>query len=187
MTQPRSGDLVVLPPVAADPVFSEPLPLAELIPSPRLGSDPQDFAALFIRHKWSFSLHARRFLSDQRDIDEVVQEAFLRLFLAMPELGSELQALAYCRRTITNLCIDRYRADQRRPRMVDLESVPVDVLSDDEPADPVVQAEDAAIVRGLAGDEEGRDGALREALALYERKGNVVGAGRVRGLLSSRG
>jgi tetratricopeptide (TPR) repeat protein len=46
--------------------------------------------------------------------------------------------------------------------------------------------EDAAIVRGLAGDEEGRDDALHEALALYERKGNVVGAGRVRGLLSAR-
>jgi hypothetical protein len=47
--------------------------------------------------------------------------------------------------------------------------------------------EDAAIVHALAGDEESRDDALREALALYERKGNVVGAGRVRGQLGSRG
>ena len=39
-----------------------------------------------------FALHARRFLRDQRDVDEVVQEAFLRLFLALPELETELQA-----------------------------------------------------------------------------------------------
>ncbi len=100
--------------------------------SASLGADPHDFAGLYIRHRSSFALHARRFLRDPRDVDEVVQEAFLRLFLALPELGSELQALSYCRRTITNLCIDRYRADQRRPRLVDLESVPVDVLGDDD-------------------------------------------------------
>ena len=137
----------MLPPVAADPVFSEPLPLAELIPSPRLGSDPQDFAALFIRHKWSFALHARRFLSDQRDIDEVVQEGFLKLFLALPELDTELQALAYCRRTITNLCIDRYRADQRRPHLIDLEHILQNPPVEDDDTDPLVQAEDAVLVR----------------------------------------
>jgi RNA polymerase sigma factor (sigma-70 family) len=146
-------ELVVLPPVSDDPIFSEPLPVPGGDPGsepsvPRLiGSDPHDFAGLFMRHRWSFALHARRFLSDQRDIDEIVQEGFLKLFLAMPELETELQALAYARRTITNLCIDRYRADQRRPRLVDLESIPVDDLIDEDEIDPVVAAEDAAIVR----------------------------------------
>ncbi|MCW2615823.1 MAG: polymerase subunit sigma-24 [Frankiales bacterium] len=112
-----------------------------------LHSDPHDFAGLYIRHRSSFTLHARRYLRDQRDADEVVQEAFLRLFLALPELDTELQALAYCRPTITNLCIDRFRAQARRPYLVDLDSVPVDVLVDDDPGDPVVRAEDAALVR----------------------------------------
>lgn len=112
-----------------------------------LHSDPHDFAGLYIRHRSSFTLHARRYLRDQRDADEVVQEAFLRLFLALPELETELQALAYCRRTITNLCIDRFRAQARRPYLVDLDSVPTDVLVDDDPGDPVVRAEDAALVR----------------------------------------
>jgi hypothetical protein len=84
-------------------------------PSRVLGSDPHAFAGLYIRHRSSFTSHARRYLRDPRDADEVVQEAFLRLFLALPELETELQALAYCRRTITNLCIDRYRADARAP------------------------------------------------------------------------
>jgi RNA polymerase sigma-70 factor (ECF subfamily) len=113
----------------------------------RLHSDPHDFAGLYIRHRSSFTLHARRYLRDGRDADEVVQEAFLRLFLALPELETELQALAYCRRTITNLCIDRYRAQARRPSLVDLDSVSPEDLADDEPVDPVVQAEDAALVR----------------------------------------
>ena len=91
--------------------------------------------------------HARRYLRDPRDADEVVQEAFLRLFLAMPELETELQALAYCRRTITNLCIDRYRADARRPRLVALEGTPAEDLPEHDAGDPVVRAEDAALVR----------------------------------------
>ncbi|MBC7678111.1 MAG: RNA polymerase sigma factor, partial [Pseudorhodobacter sp.] len=108
-----------------------------------LHSDPHDFAGLYIRHRSSFTLHARRYLRDQRDADEVVQEAFLRLFLALPEPETEVQALAYCRRTITNLCIDRFRAQAPRPYLVDLDSVPLDVLADDDPGDPVVRAEDA--------------------------------------------
>ncbi|MBC7677484.1 MAG: RNA polymerase sigma factor [Pseudorhodobacter sp.] len=121
----------------------------QLVPSVAraLHSDPHDFAGLYIRHRSSFSSHARRYLRDQRDADEVVQEAFLRLFLALPELETELQALAYCRRTITNLCIDRFRAQARRPYLVDLDSIPVDTLADDDPGDPVVRAEDAALVR----------------------------------------
>jgi len=147
-------DVVVLPRVADDLVFTESLDVPgdhvtpEPVQAPRsLGSDPHDFAALYMRHRWSFALHAQRFLHDQRDVDEVVQEGFLKLFLAMPELENELQALAYARRTITNLCIDRYRADQRRPRLVDLEQLTSAQLADDEELDPVVAAEDAALVR----------------------------------------
>ena len=116
-------------------------------PNRVLGADPHDFAGLYIRHRSSFGNQARRFLRDQRDVDEVVQEAFLRLFLALPELETELQALAYCRRTVTNLCIDRYRADMRRPKLVNIEALPASEFPDDELDDPVVQAEDAAFVR----------------------------------------
>ena len=147
-------DVVALPSVEVDPVFVAAVEdalsgaeLPEVDPLRGLGSDPHDFAGLYIRHRSSFAMHARRFLRDPRDVDEVVQEAFLRLFLALPELSSELQALAYCRRTVTNLCIDRYRADKRRPRLVNIDTVPQDDLAEAELDDPVVQAEDAAFVR----------------------------------------
>ena len=133
-------DVVALPPVEVDPVFATavedalsgpPLPTEGLDPNRTLGADPHDFAGLYIRHRSSFAAHARRFLRDPRDVDEVVQEAFLRLFLALPELGTELQALAYCRRTVTNLCIDRYRADKRRPRLVNIETLPANDFPDE--------------------------------------------------------
>jgi len=131
---------------AVDDAVSGP-ELSRADPNRRLGADPHDFAGLYIRHRSSFGSQARRFLRDPRDVDEVVQEAFLRLFLALPELETELQALAYCRRTVTNLCIDRYRADKRRPKLVNIESLPPGDFPDEELSDPVVQAEDAAFVR----------------------------------------
>jgi RNA polymerase sigma factor (sigma-70 family) len=150
----EQDDVVALPAVEVDPVFVRAVEDAMsgtpgLLDDPErmVGADPHDFAGLYIRHRSSFAMHARRFLRDPRDVDEVVQEAFLRLFLALPELSTELQALAYCRRTVTNLCIDRYRADKRRPRLVNIESVPQNDFADVEIDDPVVQAEDAAFVR----------------------------------------
>jgi RNA polymerase sigma factor (sigma-70 family) len=152
----ENDDVLVLPPLPADPIFVEAVEdavvggsadLPDAQPQRPVNADPRDFASLYIRHRSSFGLHARRFLYDPRDVEEVLQEAFLRLFLAMPELETEMQALAYCRRTVTNLCIDRYRADQRRPRLVDLDTIEWDPRDEASYDDPVLRAEDAAIVR----------------------------------------
>jgi RNA polymerase sigma-70 factor (ECF subfamily) len=106
-----------------------------------------DVSSLYVRHRSGLAAHARRFLRDSRDVDEVVQETFLRLFLAIDEIDTELQAIAFARRTLTNLCIDRYRADRRRPTLVNLDTAPLGELADGDEDDPVLRAEDAAIVR----------------------------------------
>jgi RNA polymerase sigma factor (sigma-70 family) len=147
---------VVLPGIEADPLFADAVDEAiagdastmpGVLDRP-VGRDAHDFSSLYVRHRSSFVAHARRYLNDQRDIDEVVQEALLRLFLALPELETELQALAYCRRTVTNLCIDRFRAQARRPRMVGYdEATDTDLWDDGNIDDPIYAAEDAAIVR----------------------------------------
>lgn len=108
---------------------------------------PQDFPSLYIRHRHAFTAHARRYLNDSRDVDEVVQEAFLRLFLAMPDIETERQAIAFGRRALTNLCIDRYRRDMRRPRLLELDGAGAAAIPADDFDDPVLRAEDAAIVR----------------------------------------
>ncbi|MCU1677038.1 MAG: polymerase subunit sigma-24 [Frankiales bacterium] len=147
---------VVLPGIEADPLFADAVDEAiagdastmpGVLDRP-VGRDPHDFSSLYVRHRASFVAHARRYLSDQRDIDEVVQESVLRLFLALPELETELQALSYCRRTVTNLCIDRFRAQARRPRLVGYEqATDADLWDDGNIDDPIYAAEDAAVVR----------------------------------------
>jgi RNA polymerase sigma-70 factor (ECF subfamily) len=111
--------------------------------------EPVDFPSFYIRHRSSLAMHARRFLKDPHDVEDVVQETFIKLFLAVPEIETELQALAFSRRVITNLCIDRYRAAKRRPNLVNLDATLSTGFAalDDEPVDPVIQAEDAAVVR----------------------------------------
>ncbi|HWC33780.1 MAG TPA: RNA polymerase sigma factor [Mycobacteriales bacterium] len=116
--------------------------------SARTVRDATDISSLYIRHRSGLAALARRYLRDSRDVDEVVQETFLRLFLAIEEIETEMQAIAFARRTLTNLCIDRYRADRRRPTLITLDANPYfDLSSGDEEPDPVLQAEDAAIVR----------------------------------------
>ena len=151
--RPDEDDAVlVLLPLPADPLFVdavdeavagevEEMPHAQ--PSRPVGVSSSDFASVYIRHRASFALHARRFLNDARDVDEVLQEAFLRLFLAMPELETELQALAYCRRTVTNLCIDRYRRSKREKsfRFVSDDAVAPMLTSSDDPAADAIRRE----------------------------------------------
>lgn len=133
--------------VVGDPADGIP----EADPDRHLGSN-RDFASVYIRTRSSLAARARSFLSDERDVDEVVQETFLRLFLAMPELETERQALAFCRRVLTNLCIDRYRADRRRPQLFRLDESLSGELADDDYTDhPILRAEDAAVVRRALG------------------------------------
>jgi RNA polymerase sigma-70 factor, ECF subfamily len=151
------ADVTVVPPLAADPIFVAAVDEAVIgevfADSPEAQPDRKlvhatDFSSLYIRHRSSLAVHARRFLNDSRDIDEVVQETFLRLFLAISEIETELQAIAFARRTLTNLCIDRYRAERRRPRLVNLDEGQIYDLEDDaDIGDPVLRAEDAAVVR----------------------------------------
>jgi RNA polymerase sigma-70 factor (ECF subfamily) len=151
------GEFTPGPLVETDPVFVATVDEAVIgdvfADSPEAQPDRKliyttDFSSLYIRHRSSLAIHARRFLTDSRDIDEVVQETFLRLFLASSEIETELQAIAFARRTLTNLCIDRYRAERRRPQLLNLDESQVYDLGDETEADdPVLRAEDAAVVR----------------------------------------
>jgi RNA polymerase sigma factor (sigma-70 family) len=71
--------------------------------------------------------------------------------LAAPELSSDNHALSYLHRTIENLCIDLFRAENRRPNLVALDDATAEVestwqVSGDHSAQ-ISAAEDAAIIR----------------------------------------
>jgi RNA polymerase sigma factor (sigma-70 family) len=71
--------------------------------------------------------------------------------LAAPELSSDNHALSYLHRTIENLCIDLFRAENRRPNLVALDDATAEVesawqVSGDHSVE-ISAAEDAAIIR----------------------------------------
>jgi RNA polymerase sigma factor (sigma-70 family) len=71
--------------------------------------------------------------------------------LAAPELSSDDHALSYLHRTIENLCIDLFRAENRRPNLVALDDATAEVEStwqvSGDHSQVISSAEDAAIIR----------------------------------------
>jgi RNA polymerase sigma factor (sigma-70 family) len=71
--------------------------------------------------------------------------------LAAPELSSDDHALSYLHRTIENLCIDLFRAENRRPNLIALDDATAEVESvwqvSGDHSQVISSAEDAAIIR----------------------------------------
>jgi RNA polymerase sigma factor (sigma-70 family) len=71
--------------------------------------------------------------------------------LAAPELESDQHALSYLHRTIENLCIDIFRAENRRPNLVALDDASAEVESawqvSGDHSLAISAAEDAAVIR----------------------------------------
>lgn len=69
----------------------------------------------FTRLRKRFQLMARRILHNDDDADDVLQDAFCRLWPKKDELDDPQRTQALTAATIHNLCIDRLREQQRRP------------------------------------------------------------------------
>jgi RNA polymerase sigma factor (sigma-70 family) len=110
-----------------------------------------ELGAFYTAHRFELKTHADRILKDSSRADEVVQDAFIKVMLAAPELTSEEHALAYLHRTIENLCIDLFRAEGRRPHLVVLDDATAEVEStwqlQGDHTSEISAAEDAAIIR----------------------------------------
>lgn len=106
----------------------------------------QDFANIYTRFRPHLERHARRFLRNPSQVDEVVQDAFLYLMVTLPELDSELGVLRFLKWKVRLLCLDVIRA-QSRAQISDIDAHPEFESSDPEVGSNVEQAEDAAIVR----------------------------------------
>jgi RNA polymerase sigma factor (sigma-70 family) len=118
--------------------------------SPELWSIAE-LGAFYTAHRFELKTHADRILKDSSRADEVVQDAFIKVMLAAPELTSEEHALSYLHRTIENLCIDLFRAEGRRPNLVLLDDATAEVESSwqdhGDHSQALSAAEDAAIIR----------------------------------------
>lgn len=109
------------------------------------------FSSFYIQNRSELIVHANRIVGDKAKAEEITQEALVRFMLAAPELSSESHALSYLHRTIENLCIDLFRAENRRPNLVTIDDVTAEVESiwqvSGDHSLAISAAEDAAIIR----------------------------------------
>jgi len=109
------------------------------------------FSSFYTQNRSELIAHANRITKDKAKAEEVTQEALIKFMLAAPELESDNHALSYLHRTIENLCIDLFRAENRRPNLVALDNVSAEVEStwqvSGDHSQAISAAEDAAIIR----------------------------------------
>ena len=131
-----------------------------------------DFGRFYVENRKEFIAYASKTLGNTSRSDELVQDAFLKVILAAPELVSEEHARAYLRRTISSLCTDLFRLEGRRPNLVLVDDFTDELEAKLQPvadhAEILVAADDAALVRqalSLLSSAE------RAALVMWEIEG----------------
>jgi RNA polymerase sigma factor (sigma-70 family) len=109
------------------------------------------FSSFYTKNRYELIAHANRIVKDRAKADEITQEALVKFMLAAPELSSDDHALSYLHRTIENLCVDLFRAENRRPNLVALDDAIAEVEStwqvSGDHSVVISAAEDAAIIR----------------------------------------
>ena len=151
---------------------------AELVVRTRTG-DPEAFGTLVSRYYdacWRFAYHM---LGERADAEDVVQESFLRAYLAIARYDERDQFRGWLFRILTNQCRNALTSRGRRTRRfvqdeIALETAPA------APAGPATGVEDVALMRALGQ----LDPAQREALLLkyaegleYSEMSALTGAG----------
>lgn len=107
----------------------------------------QDFSNIYVRFRPHLELHARKYLRDQYLVDEVIQDAFLYLLTALPELDSEVGVLRFLKWKIKMLSIDSLRAQQRNLEVSLNDSDNSMTTISPELSEGIERADDAALVR----------------------------------------
>lgn len=137
----------------------------------------QDFANIYTRFRPHLERHAKRFLRNPSQVDEVVQDAFLYLMVTLPELDSELGVLRFLKWKVRLLCLDVIRASGKA-YLSDIDEHPEFKADQPEVGSDLERAEDAAIVRMALAKLQPRH---REVLiaSIYEEKSTLEIAAQV--------
>jgi RNA polymerase sigma factor (sigma-70 family) len=136
-----------------------------------------DFASIYVRFRPHLERHAKRFLVNPSQVEEVVQDAFLYLMTTLPELDSELGVLKFLKWKTRLLALDVIRANSRAS-FAPIDEQPEIASNDEEVGIDLERADDAAIVALALAKLQPRH---REALiaTLYEEKANEVVAAQM--------
>jgi RNA polymerase sigma-70 factor (ECF subfamily) len=92
------------------------VPDVELVSRAGAG-DADAFEELFNRHRRRVSLIAGRFFRQREQIEEIVQESFMKAYFALPDFtnGQENSFASWIARIAFNACYDELRRLKRRP------------------------------------------------------------------------
>ena len=106
----------------------------------------QDFSSIYLRFRPHLERHARRFLNNPSQVDEVVQDAFLYLMVSLPELDSEIGVLRFLKWKTRLLALDVIRASGRA-YINSIDDVQEPASLDPEIYSSLEQQDDAAVVK----------------------------------------
>lgn len=136
-----------------------------------------DFASIYVRFRPHLEHHAKRFLVNPSQVEEVVQDAFLYLMTTLPELDSEVGVLKFLKWKTRLLALDVIRANSRAS-FAPIDDVPEPVAKLDDFNLELERADDAAIVAMAMAKLQPRH---REALlaTMYEEKSQEVVAAQM--------
>jgi RNA polymerase sigma-70 factor (ECF subfamily) len=136
-----------------------------------------DFASIYVRFRPHLERHARRFLVNPSQVEEVVQDAFLYLMTTLPELDSEIGVLKFLKWKTRLLALDVIRANSRAS-FAPIDDVPEMEAKVEDFNLELERADDAAIVALAMAKLQPRH---REALiaTLYEEKSQEVVAAQM--------
>ena len=132
----------------------------------------KDFASIYVRFRPHLERHARRFLQNPSQVEEVVQDAFLYLMTTLPELDSELGVLRFLKWKTRLLALDVIRANSKA-QVSSIDFAPEMPAAGPDISEGMERVDDAAIVSLALAKLQPRH---REALiaTLYEEKSNEV-------------
>jgi RNA polymerase sigma-70 factor (ECF subfamily) len=111
-----------------------------------LAGERAAFAALVRQHQRSVYGLALRMLSDRHAAEDLAQEVFLQLYRSLSAVSSEAHLGFWLRRVTMHRAIDRLR---RAPRLESRAEELAAVVSETEPADPLLERRLRALVREL--------------------------------------
>lgn len=136
-----------------------------------------DFASIYVRFRPHLERHARRFLQNPSQVEEVVQDAFLYLMTTLPELDSELGVLKFLKWKVRLLSLDVIRLNSRAT-IAPLDDQPEMAADMPELSRDLERADDAAIVALALAKLQPRH---REVLiaSIYEEKSTEVVASQM--------
>ncbi|GAV13129.1 RNA polymerase sigma factor [Paenibacillus sp. NAIST15-1] len=91
-----------------------------------LAGDERVYTKLYIEYRSLLVQHAYRYVRNQQDAEDVVQEAYIRIFRNLHRYNFSCKICSWMKLIVKNLCIDLIRQRSRKPAVHFTENIAYD-------------------------------------------------------------